>query len=97
MHPYVYKIPSKIKKKNTKSNFRKYDPNGKQGLKTENDYDISLMISTNEFELNEYVRPICLPKTNFKVRHIPNAYSKPKCIASGWGSTESGIVHYNIF
>ena len=37
---------------------------GKQGRKTENDHDISVIITKDAFDLTDYVRPACLPQEN---------------------------------
>ena len=62
------------------------------------------MISITPFKQTDYVRPICLPENeNFEVQHV-RSYNipddcnnqvdcdslKPKCVISGWGTTEKG-------
>ena len=52
-------------------------------------HDISVMVVSTPFEYTDYVRPACLPDTSgFKITKARER--KPRCIISGWGTTEKG-------
>ena len=49
-----------------------------------NDNDIAIMVVESPFQYTNYVRPACLPQSNFKISNGANV------IISGWGATETG-------
>ena len=52
-------------------------PNYKKCGNGNEDYDIALLKMANPFELNEYVKPACIPKKPVE--------DDLQCIISGWG------------